>query len=419
MSAIIGVAQLNRYISLKLKNDVKLSGVTVRGEITDFKVHFKSGHAYFALKEDGSQIKCVMFRGNLSRVRFKPENGMKVLCTGSIEVYEPNGVYQIIAAELVPLGVGAAFLQTEELKRELAALGWFDPERKKPLPPLPKRIAVVTSPNGAALQDVLNVLGRRYPVGEVIIYSAQVQGETAHLTVAAALKKADMSGADVIILTRGGGSYEDLMPFNTREVTEAVAMCTTPVISAVGHETDTTLADYAADVRAPTPSAAAEICAPEVTALTAALDGMKKRVSDGFGRYASMCEARLDELTFALSRLSPEGRLDRESERLERLRLRMDKALSGRLSDEDKRLTAAETRLGRAYEKLVSERGLHAENLAAKLEALDPYRVLERGYAITMKNGTPVTSATEAEIGDELTIRFRDSEITVRVTGIS
>ena len=417
MPGIIGVAQLNRYISLKLKSDIKLSGLTVRGEITDFKVHFKSGHAYFALKEEGSQIRCVMFRSQLSRVRSPIENGMRVLLTGSLEVYEPNGVYQLIAGEIAPFGIGEAFMRTEAIKEKLAKQGLFDESRKKPLPPLPKRIAVVTSQSGAALQDVLNILGRRYPVGEVTIFPAQVQGERAHLTIAEALKKADVSGADVLILTRGGGSYEDLMPFNTEEAAAAVAACRTPVITAVGHETDTTLVDYAADVRAPTPSAAAELCAPELGALIGALDEMKSRIEGGFRNYLEALGRKLDGMGSRLAGLSPAGRLERESERLERLSVRMENALSDRLKTDEGRLERNASRLGTAYEKLINEQASRTERLTAELAALDPYRVLERGYAIALMNGAPVTSAESVRVGDELTIRFRGSGLTVTVTG--
>ncbi len=416
MSSIIGVAQLNRYIALKLKNDVKLSGVTVRGEITDFKVHYKSGHSYFALKEDGSQIKCVMFKNQLARNAFKPENGVNVLCTGDIEVYEPNGVYQIIAREMIPVGIGAKFLQIEAIKKKLAEKGYFSEERKKPLPPLPKRIAVVTSLNGAALRDVLNILGRRYPVGEVLLFPSQVQGDTAHLTIVDALKRADKSGCDVIILTRGGGSYEDLMAFNTEEVASAVAECDTPIISAVGHETDTTLADSAADVRAPTPSAAAEICAPEAEQLLGAIDYMEKRLSDSMEVFLRLSEQRLDELESKLSDNSPHDRLDRESEHISALSARMRAAADRAVEREETRLETLGMRFGAAYDRSLNEKQNRFETLLARLETLDPYSVLERGYTITMKDGVPVTNADALDSGDEIVIRFRDRSVTARVT---
>ena len=417
MSSIIGVAQLNRYISLKLKNDVKLSGLTVRGEITDFKVHFKSGHSYFTLKEDGSLIKCAMFKSALARNAFKPENGVNVLCTGDIEVYEPNGVYQLIVREIVPVGIGQKFLQIEAIKKKLADMGCFAAERKKPLPPLPKRIAVVTSLNGAAVRDVLNILGRRYPVGEVRIFPSQVQGDTAHLTIVRALKAADESGCDVIILTRGGGSYEDLMAFNTEEVAVAVSQCRTPIISAVGHETDTTLADYAADVRAPTPSAAAEICAPQLEQLLSAVDFMKKRLTDGLETALRLAEQRLDDCETRLAANSPADRISREDERLSAFSARMRSAAERITERGESSLAALRLRLGSAAEQYLGAAESRFGSLSARLEALDPYKVLERGYVIAMKDGSPVTDPAALGINDEITIRFRDGSVTARITG--
>ena len=416
MSSIIGVAQLNRYISLKLKNDIKLSGLTVCGEITDFKVNFKSGHAYFALKEDGSQIRCVMFRSQLAKNSFRPENGINVLCVGNIEVYEPNGVYQIIASEIFPVGVGEKYLQIEAVKKKLAEKGYFSQERKKPLPPLPKRIAAVTSLNGAAIRDVMNILGRRYPIGELFIFPSQVQGDKAHLSIAEALRKADNSGCDVIILTRGGGSSEDLMAFNTEEVATAVAECNTPVISAVGHETDTTLADYAADVRAPTPSAAAELCAPELEQILGTVAYMERRLADSFDTYIAAAEKSLDMVDMKLHGCSPLGRLEHEAEHIKNIDIRMKAASEKLLSANSTKLEALETKLGSAFASRINKEENRIGKLAAQLETLDPYRVLERGYTITMKNGVPVTSAEMLDIGDEIVIRFRDSSVTARIT---
>lgn len=417
MSSIIGVAQLNRYISLKLKNDIKLSGLTVRGEITDFKVNFKSGHAYFSLKEDGSQIRCVMFRSQLAKNSFKPENGVNVLCVGNIEVYEPNGVYQIIASEIFPVGIGEKYLQIEAVKKKLEEKGYFSQERKKPLPPLPKRIAAVTSVNGAAIRDVMNILGRRYPIGELYIFPSQVQGATAHLSIAEALKQADRSGCDVIILTRGGGSSEDLMAFNTEEVATAVAECDTPVISAVGHETDTTLADYAADLRAPTPSAAAELCAPDIEQIIGAVSFMERRLADSFTARTSSAEQNLARLDAMLRSCSPLGRLEQEEEHIANLDIRMKTSAARSIDAANAKLGTLSIRLDSAYENRIGSAQSRIDKLATQLEALDPYRVLERGYTITMKDGAPVTNAGLLKEGDEIVIRFRDSSVTARITG--
>ena len=249
------------------------------------------------------------------------------------------------------------------------------------------------------------------------IFPSQVQGDTAPQTIAEALKKADSDGCDVIILTRGGGSYEDLMAFNAEEVARAVAGCVTPIISAVGHETDTTLADYAADVRAPTPSAAAEICAPELEQLLGAIDLTQRRLADSFGRYLGAKEARLAYLGNKLGEHSPLGRLAREEEHTAALAARINAAVRADISRRENSLDTLSLRLGKAFEKLADRKRGEFERLLGKLEALDPYRVLERGYTITMKDGLPVTSAGALGIGDEITIRFRDRTVTATVTG--
>lgn len=396
MSSIIGVAALNKYISLKIGADVKLKDLTVRGELSDFKIHYKSGHAYFTLKENGSQIKGVMFARQAARLTFTPENGMNVLCSGNVDVYEAGGVYQIIANEIIPVGLGAKFVQLNAVKEKLSKAGIFAAENKKEIPVLPHKIAVVTSLNGAALQDVLNILKRRYPAGEVLIFPAQVQGECAHITIADALKKADNSGADVLILTRGGGSFEDLMPFNTEQVAVAVAQCVTPVISAVGHETDTTLADYAADKRAPTPSAAAEICSPTTDTMLDALKRVEDRLTLSFAAYLSQLYDKLDSLEQRLLNVSPEMRLGKENMLLDTLDDKLNNAFNALLASKTARLNEALT----------------------GLEALSPYNVLGRGYSITLKNGTAVTSADELCLDDTVVIKFRNFSVKAKITEI-
>ena len=244
MSSVITVSQLNRYLASKLRSDLKLKGIAVKGEISNFNIHYKSGHAYFTVKDSSSALKAVMFSSRVSRLKFVPEDGMSVLVMGNIEVYERDGVYQIIATEIAPLGVGVMHVQLEQTKKKLEKMGVFDVNKKKKIPLVPKKIAVVTSLTAAALQDIIHIAERRYPVCNIEVYPAQVQGTAAAQTICKALSAADKSGADTIILARGGGSSEDLMVFNDEAVALAVYACNTPVISAVGHETDTTLADY-------------------------------------------------------------------------------------------------------------------------------------------------------------------------------
>ncbi|MCD8094914.1 MAG: exodeoxyribonuclease VII large subunit [Ruminococcus sp.] len=418
MSAIISVSQLNRYIALKLGGDLKLKSITVRGELSDFKLHYKSGHAYFELKDESSVIKGVMFSRQASRLNFTPKSGMSVLCSGSIEVYEPNGAYQIIATELIPTGLGAQLAQLNALKERLAAQGVFAQERKKALPKLPRKIAVVTSLGAAALQDVIKILKQRYPIGEVEVFAAQVQGERAHITIAQALEEADKSGADVIILTRGGGSYIDLAPFNTEQAVLAVANCKTPIISAVGHETDTTLVDYAADERQPTPSAAAQCCAVEIESLINAAEDMDARICRAFENGISRSKERLFKLDARVKLCSPDSGIKRSQDALTAISKRLDLAYVANISRgfaEIKRLdgiiygaakTAAESRL------------VQLERASAQIEAMNPYKVLERGYAIALKDGSAVYSSDRIKTDDRLTIRFNRFDIRVRVEEI-
>ncbi|MGN0632676.1 MAG: exodeoxyribonuclease VII large subunit [Oscillospiraceae bacterium] len=397
MSSILSVSQLNRYISLKLGGDLKLKNITIKGEISEFKVHYRSGHAYFVLKDDTSVLKGVMFANSVKRLTFMPQSGMNVLCSGNIEVYEAGGVYQIIAAELIPAGIGAKFMQLNAVKENLAKQGLFSAERKKPLPQLPKKIAVVTSLNGAALQDVLNILRRRYPVGEVDIFPAQVQGENAPETITKALSEADNSDCDVIILTRGGGSFEDLMPFNSEAVAVSVAQCHTPIISAVGHETDTTLADYAADKRAPTPSAAAEICAPTVETLYNTADLLQKRLDRA---YMQIISAGLDKCS--------------------RLDLRLKAVSSDTLiKDAHLKLDSVSKRLISAAQRVIDRKTNRLDKACASLEALSPFGVLERGYSITLKNGGAVTRPEQLSPDDEIVIKFSGFEVKAVVKDIT
>ncbi len=385
MSSILSVSQLNKYIRFKIQSDLKLKGIAVRGEISDFTVHYKSGHAYFTLKDENSALKAVMFSSNVQRLKFMPENGMSVLVVGNIDVYERDGIYQIIVSDIQPMGAGALHKGIEQLKEKLSKLGIFDSSIKKPIPLMPKKIAVVTSLTGAALQDILNILTRRYPVCEVEIYPAQVQGETAADTICSALKRADGSGADTLILARGGGSVEDLMPFNSEKVVMAVFECRTPIITAVGHETDTTIVDYAADLRAPTPSAAAELASPQMSELVGMVDYMLKKLNDSLKMYIDNKEKTLNDIISRIRLCSPEKRLENNSIQLSKSREQLDMLIFRKISINESRL----------------------ERFSAQLSALSPLNVLDRGYSITTLDGK-VARGADLNEGDLVEIRFSD-----------
>ena len=396
MGSVLTVTQLNKYLSFKIKADPKLMGVAVRGEVSNFNINYRSGHAYFSLKDDTSAISCVMFASAASKLRIDPEDGMSVMAIGNVGVYERSGNCQMIVTEMLPAGAGAVHVSIEQTKKELEELGVFAAERKKKIPLVPKKLAVVTSLTGAALQDIIHITERRYPLCELLVFPTAVQGESAQASICEAVKKADKSGADTLILARGGGSAEDLMPFNRREVVLAVAQCETPVITAVGHETDTTLVDYAADLRAPTPSAAAELAVPDRSEMTGAVEAIENKLAAALGALISDKEQRLTQLSASLKLCSPEKRLDDAGLRLDGL---------------DRRLKASMAKLMDDMDTKISER-------ATVLEALSPFRVLSRGYSIVMHEGRAVTSSAELKEGDRVSIRFAGSSAEADIVGI-
>ena len=396
MSSILTVSQLNRYMHFKVQSDTKLKGVAVKGELSNYTVNFRSGHAYFTLKDEDSALKGVMFSTAASKLRFTPENGMSVLAVGNIDVYERDGVYQLIASELQPLGSGAVKLGIEQLKRKLSDKGVFDSSKKKKIPECPKSLAVVTSPTGAALQDILNILKRRYPFSEISVFEAQVQGEAAPQSISKALAKADKSGADTIILARGGGSDEDLMPFNSETVTMAVFGCSTPVISAVGHETDTSLSDYAADLRAPTPSAAAELAVPDMSAVKDKLSVLTSSLERAFESQISERTASVVNLYHRLSAVSPINSVNNSRLQIDGLTKRLD----------------------RSAEQTILSGSAKLDKINSQLTALSPFAILERGYSIAMKNGSPVYSVSQLSDGDELELILSDGSVSVMIRSV-
>jgi len=396
MSSILTVSQLNRYMHYKIQSDTKLKGVAVKGELSNFTINFRSGHAYFTLKDEDSTLKGVMFSSSVSKLRFTPENGMSVLAVGNIDVYERDGVYQIIASELQPLGSGAVRLGIEQLKRKLSDEGIFDKSIKKKIPQCPRSLAVVTSPTGAALQDILNILKRRYPLSQISVFESHVQGDAAPESISKALAKADRSGADTIILARGGGSDEDLMPFNTEQVTRAVYACSTPVISAVGHETDTSLSDYAADLRAPTPSAAAELAVPDISSVRDRLSALTDSLDFVFESLLSDKAKDLDIIGHRLFSVSPENAVR-----------------NSRLHCDD-----LAQRLDRAADHILRPRYADIEKYDSQLSALSPFSILERGYSIALKNGSPVYSVSQLSAGDEIELILSDGSASVEIRSL-
>lgn len=396
MSGILTVSQINRYLASVLREDKNLRGRLVSGEISGFTRHNKSGHLYFTLKDSESSIKAVMFRSSAAGLRFEPQNGMKVIVSANIQVYERDGICQLYVADMQPDGIGAQYLAFEQLKKKLEAEGLFAAEKKKPLPPMPLKIGIVTSPDAAALQDMLNILSRRFPIAEVTIFPALVQGANAPESICRAVSRADRAALDLLICGRGGGSPEDLAAFNSEAVARCVSACNTPIISAVGHETDFSIADFAADKRASTPSEAAELAVPDINRLLSSLDAARRTLDKA---ALSAIEAR----TYKLGRLS---------ERLEAL------SPAGKLSALAEKTRTAEKALAAAYRiRLGKAKGEIAER-AAMLDSLSPLKTLSRGYALVYKDGSLVKSAEELSPGNAAEIVMSGGTVSVTVNSI-
>lgn len=392
MNSILSVSAINTYISFKLKNDSKLKGIAVSGEISDLSISHVSGHLYFTLTDGKSSLMAVMFAGFASRLKFRPESGLGVVAFGNIEVYEKNGVYQLICTQLIPSGQGAEYVRLMQLRQELSDLGVFS-SPKKAIPKYPKKIAVVTSPVGAAIRDVISVSKRRYPLVEIDLFPALVQGTEAPASISAALKKADLSGADVIILTRGGGSSEDLSCFNTKEVVMAVYSCTTPVVSAVGHEIDYSFCDLAADLRAPTPSGAAELCTPDINEMITEINYMRKSLKSIVMKKTAFAISEVRSAATLISAYSPKKHVDSLVSQTNFYRASLESTMKKRLDQ----LTASVS----GYKMMLS--------------SIDPMKVLSRGYAIVSKGGSVVTSVSELRSGDVVQITLKDGSATAEI----
>ncbi len=440
MNQVLTVSQINGYLKELLDEDVQLKSIYVRGEISNFIHHLKSGHFYFTLKDERSSIRAVMFKWNASRLRFIPKNGMNVILFGSVNFYERDGICQLICADMQPDGLGALYMAYEQLKEKLAREGLFDPAHKKPLPPFPKRIGVVTAKTGAALQDIIHILSRRYPLGELVLYPALVQGDLAPDSLVKAIGEAGRDKPDLLIVGRGGGSLEDLWAFNDERVARAVYDCPVPVISAVGHEVDYTICDLVADLRAPTPSAAAELCAPDIAGIREELDDLKEALRRGLSDRIKVEGAALAALSRRLGVSSPENLTRRAAERLVVLTGRLQRAASRKLTlsqaetervkarffalSPEKRLPQLSQsmdvlsgRLARGMGETLSRREAELKRAEASLEALSPLKVLARGYTVTTKEGQ-TAELSKLQPGDEIHTRFIDGMVSSRVTGV-
>ncbi len=398
MSTVLTVSQINTYIKSIVDGDYNLKNIYVSGEISNFTDHYRTGHFYFTLKDKNAAIKAVMFRTAAERVRFRVEDGMRVVIRGNISVFERDGIYQLYCEDMIPDGQGALDLAFEQLKQKLSRQGLFDSEHKKELPKLPSRIGVITSPTGAAVHDILTVLERRFPLAQVVFEPVAVQGNTAAPQIAAAIRRFNLLRAcDVLIVGRGGGSIEDLWAFNEEIVAHAIYESDIPIISAVGHETDFTIADFVSDYRAPTPSAAAEVAVPDQREVLYALDGVLDNMASSVLTVVEKKRTSLLQCEKELSLLSPQKRVVRDIELCAMLKERMDASVA------------------QSFRRFSFE----AASLAKRLDSVSPLKTLERGFSVAMEsNGETIRSAAAVSLNDKISVRLADGRLNCTVTEV-
>lgn len=390
---ILTVTQLNSYARSIIEQDSNLNNVFVVGEISNYVDHYRSGHLYMSIKDSQSIISAVMFAGNASRLKFKPENGMSVIIRGRVSIYERDGKYQLYIDDMQPDGIGALSLAYEQLKEKLSKEGLFDNEHKLPIPEFPHKIGVISSPTGAAVQDVLNVLNRRYPLAEIIFAGVQVQGDSAAQSICKAIKQMNNTDADVIIIARGGGSVEDLWPFNNESLAYEIYNSHIPIISGVGHETDFTICDFVADLRAPTPSVAAELAVPDIKEQKFYVSSLYNTLNKCVDNYLNNLGYDLDKLINSPVLQKPEKIVDNCLDYINSLNDKLNESFKDNLTD------------------CSSEFAI----LCSKLDALSPLKVIGRGYSITKKDGVVINCFDSLKLGDKVSIQFADGSVNAEI----
>ena len=411
----ITISQLTRYIKYKIDNDVNLNEVFIKGEISNFKAHSR-GHYYFTIKDEASRINAVMFQTATKKLAFTPEDGMKVLVTGKISVFEANGGYQIYVSDMLEDGVGNLYIAYEQLKKKLEAEGLFDERFKKPIPKIPKRVGEVTAPTGAAIKDIISTIKRRWPLTEIYLFPSLVQGEMAKDDIVKQIEKADKYNLDTLIVGRGGGSIEDLWPFNEEIVARAIFACNTPVISAVGHEIDFTIADFVADLRAPTPTGAAEMAVPQLNDMVNYLNQVKIRLNNTISNKLKISKNRLKEITSRSILKNPITIYQTKemifSNTLERLKFNLINLTNIK---EKELLKIKNSYILKNPYQLLDKKSNKYLQIISKLETLSPLLTLKRGYTMTKVNDKVVKSSKDLKTGDNITIDFSDGNVEATV----
>ena len=411
----ITVTQLTRYIKYKIDNDVHLNEVFLKGEISNFKAHSR-GHFYFTLKDEGSRINAIMFSANTKKIKFLPQDGMKVLVTGKISVFEANGAYQIYVDDMLEDGVGNLYIAYEQLKKKLESEGLFDQFKKKKIKKIPSKIGVITAPTGAAIKDIISTIKRRWPLTEIYLFPALVQGENAKEDIVKQIERADSFGLDTLIVGRGGGSIEDLWAFNEEIVARAIYSCSTPVISAVGHEIDFTISDFVADLRAPTPTGAAEMAVPELKDVINYLKNIDIRLYQTIKNQIKRNRTKLENYQNRGIFKNPATIYQTKEIIFDGLFERLKYSLTNLTHIKEKELIRLKNSyvLQKPYQ-ILDKKSTKYLQLISKLEPLSPLLTLKRGYTITKVKDKVINSSKDTKKGDILELQFHDGEIKTKV----
>ena len=415
----IKISDLNNYIKNILDNDIFLNKVYLKGEISNFKNHTR-GHLYFTLKDDTSRISAVMFQSSTVKLTFTPEDGMNVLVEGRISAYPAQGTYQIYVDKMEPDGLGALYIEYEKLKKKLASIGLFDKEHKIPIPKYPEKIGVITAPTGAAVKDIMSTIKRRYPMTEAILFPCLVQGKDAAPDIVRQIKRADSYGVDTIIVGRGGGSIEDLWAFNEEAVAYAIYECKTPIISAVGHEIDWTIADFVADLRAPTPTGAAEMAVPTVLDINTLIDNYKIRLNKNIKNMVNTKFIKLRSLRQSFILKNPMSMYEVKEQKLDSLIDTLNKDINKVLSDKDNNLNKIKMSviLQNPY-NLIKDKKIKFDLLVNTLKLVNPLGILDKGYSLAQINGKTIKSSKDVSINDLIDIKLHEGSIKAEVREIN
>ena len=414
----LSVSAINRYLKAKFESDDNLRVVFLKGEISNIKYH-TTGHIYFSIKDETSKINAIMFSSSAKKLLFKPIDGSKVLVTGRISVYEATGGYQIYVDEMLEDGVGNLYIAFEQLKKNLAKEGLFDQKYKKQIPKIPNRVGVVTASTGAAIKDILSTIKRRYPICEVILFPSLVQGENAKDDIVKNIRLAENYDLDVLIVGRGGGSIEDLWPFNEEIVARAIFDCSIPVISAVGHEIDFTIADYVADMRAPTPTGAAEMAVPNISDLINTINNLKIRLNEGINKKINYQKLYLESIKNSYAIKNPLIMYESKKQKLDILIDNLNKNLLKKYDIIKHKFQILKTNyILNNPNILYKDKMIKLDNLIEKLELINPLGVLKRGYSLTYQNGKILNSVKNINKNEDLLIKFHDGEITTKILNI-